>query len=143
MGKGCCNEGDVDAAWQVPSSPPRALAWQRPLPCSTAAVRGQRDPQPPGVVSLLIVSTGRPLLWCHHRLFLDVLDLSGRGRHVWLFPPSPQSSGVSAPGAAMGAALLPPQPAPFPRPQRVEAAGGHPALMPGLLSPTALHPTLT
>lgn len=79
----------MDAAWWVPGIPLGALARWRPLPHGTTTTGGQNDPQPPGMVSLLIISAGCPWLWCHHRLFLDVLDLSGWGRRVWLFPPLP------------------------------------------------------
>lgn len=131
----------MDAAWKVPGSPPGALAWQRPFPHSTTAVGGRHDLQPPGMVSLLIISAGRPSLQCHHQLFLDVLDLSGRGRHMRLFSPFPRSGGVSVPGA-VGGCCPPPSPAspapPFPK--GGSCWGGHPgvdarAALPHVLAP--------
>lgn len=109
---GCCS--------QVPGSLPGASAWRGTLPCSTDGAGVQCKLQPPAVVSLLIVSAGCPSLWCRH-LFLAVLDLSGWGRRLQLFPPLPMDHGV----LRVGAALLPPQPSPFPHLQRVEAAGRH------------------
>lgn len=50
-------------------------------------------------------------------------------------PPAPTEHRVSSPSAVVGAALLSPQPDPVPK--GLEAAGGHPVFMPGLLSPTA------
>lgn len=64
---------------------------------------GPARPAAPEVASPLIVSTGHPLLQCHHRLFLDVLDLSGQA-HVAVSL-SLWSGGVSVPGAWVGAAL--------------------------------------
>lgn len=112
--KGCCDEGGADAARQVPGSSVGASARRRPLPCSPAAAGGRCDPQPLGVVSLLIVSAGRPSLRCHHRLLFGCPRSVRRGQARVAVPPSLQSGRVLAPSAAVAAAPLPPQPAPLP-----------------------------
>lgn len=96
---------------------------------------GQRGPQPPGVVSLLIISTGCPFAAVPPSI---IFGCPRSVRPELAAPPAPHGAASSHHPVLWW--VLPsslPSQTSCPIPKGLEAAGGHPVLMPGLLSPTA------
>lgn len=125
-------------------------------PVAPRVLRHGGGPFPAAPPLLGASTTHRPQGWCHFSSFpLAAPHCSATINYFWMcqicqagagvcgcFPPPHGASGSRHPVLRVGAALLPSQPALLPHPQRMEAAGGQPVLMPGLLSPTALLPAL-